>query len=95
MPQASSIYKRFHNESMLLTNGPILLPPGVKLPSKKTVLSLRGNVQNPHGKPPSLNITRRYPAMVFTYFCCDPDATFETLFEYNLVPLGPPALGTM
>ena len=50
-----------------------------------------GDVQNPHGMSPSLNLTRHYPACVFTHFGGDPDVTFEPLFGPDLDSLGPPA----
>ena len=53
--------------------------------------SLVGGVQNPHGMSPSLNLTRHYPACVFTHFGGDPDVTFEPLFGPDLDSLGPPA----
>ena len=45
---------------------------------ERGVISQYGVVQNPHGKSPSLNVTRRYPAHVFTYFGGDPVAPFKT-----------------
>ena len=59
--------------------------------------SLGGGVQNPHGMSPSLNLTRHYPACVFTHFGGDPDVTFEPPFDPDLDSLGSPAtfLGTL
>ena len=58
---------------------------------ERALNSLGGGVQNPHGMSPSLNLTRHYPACVFTHFGGDPDVTFDPLFGPDLDSLGHPA----